>query len=163
MCFFFRIQYNLVIVILEDPSTTHLQCSFFWEGDSRPRFYKTWPLNTVKLSCTHCSVKTVPKYNVSNPALDCGDVVLWVLLFLQSKRAQFWFHLTMALCSESFRSHLESHTGLQICPLEHQDLEGVSRFQSIMVQCVINAVLGDCGLNSFLIINTLSLQDLLCL
>lgn len=156
MCFFFGDCHSRRPI--NNPSSVF----FFWEGDSHPRFYKTWPLNTVKLSCTHCSVKTVPKYNISNPALDCGDVVLWVLLFLQSKRAQFWFHLTMALCSE-LRSHLESHTGMQICPLEHQDLEGVSRFQSIMVQCAINAVLGDCGLNSFLIINTLSLQDLLCL
>ncbi len=71
--------------MLEDPATTHLQCSYWGKevvgqnlaihGPIHP------PLNTVQSSCPLCR-NTPPKYDVSTPMLHGWDVVLGIVLIL---------------------------------------------------------------------------------
>ncbi len=92
-----------VIVMLEDPATTHLQCSYWGKevvgqnltihGPIHP------PLNTVRSSCPICR-KAPPKHDVSTPCFTVGMVllVLYSSFFLQTRRVEFivlfWSHLT---------------------------------------------------------------------
>ncbi len=74
-----------VIVMLEDPATTHLQCSYWGKevvgqnlmihGPIHP------PLNTVQSSCPLCR-KAPPKHDVSTPMLHGWDGVLGIVLIL---------------------------------------------------------------------------------
>ncbi len=74
-----------VIVMLEDPATTHLQCSY-WEkevvGQNLTIHGPIHPaLNTVQSSCPLCR-KASPKYDVSTPMLHGWDGVLGIVLIL---------------------------------------------------------------------------------
>ncbi len=72
-----------VIVMLENPATTHLQCSYWGKefvgqnvaihGPIHP------PLNTVQSSCPLCR-KAPPKHDVSTPMLHGWDGVLEIVL-----------------------------------------------------------------------------------
>ncbi len=83
-----------VIVMLEDPATTHLQCSYWGKevvgqnlaihGPIHP------PLNTVQSSCPLCR-KAPPKHDVSTPCFTVGIVFLGLYssFFLQIRRVEF--------------------------------------------------------------------------
>ena len=88
-----------VIVMLEDPSTTHFQCSHWGKKVVAQKFPVHSPihppLDTVKSSC-HLSWETSPKHKVSTSMLHSTQ------LFSSSKHGEsswcqivlFWSHLT---------------------------------------------------------------------
>ncbi len=84
-----------VIVMLEDPAMTHLQCSYWGKevvgqnltihGPIHP------PFNTVQSSCPLCR-KAPPKHDVSTPCFTVGMVFLGLyssFFFLQKRRVEF--------------------------------------------------------------------------
>ena len=96
-----------VIVMLEDPSTTHFQCSH-WGKEVVAQNFPVHdpihpPLDTVKSSCP-LSWETPPKHKVSTSMLHSGDGVLGSCTqhFSSSKHSEsswcqialFWSHLT---------------------------------------------------------------------
>ncbi len=107
-----------VIVMLEDPATTHLQCSYWGtevvgcnltiHGPIHP------PLNTVHSSCPLCR-KAPPKHDVSTPMLHGWDGVLGIVLILLPRVAsgvytkKFYFGL------------IWPHDLLPCPPLDHPD------------------------------------------
>ncbi len=70
-----------VIVMLEDPATTHLQCSYWGKEVVGQNLMIHGPLNTVQSSCPLCR-KSPPKHDVSTPMLHGWDGVLGIVLIL---------------------------------------------------------------------------------
>ena len=77
--------------MLEDPSTTHFQCSHWGKEVVTQNVLVHGPihplLDTVKSSCP-LSWETPPKHKVSTSMLHSGDGVLGVVLFLQTQRVE---------------------------------------------------------------------------
>ena len=94
-----------VIVMLEDPSTTHFRCSHWGKEVVTQNFPVHGPihppLDTVKSSCP-LSWETPQKHKLSTFILHCGDSVLGVVLSISlppntaswCQIALFWSHLT---------------------------------------------------------------------
>ncbi len=70
-----------VIVMLEDPATTHLQCSYWGKEVVGQNLAIHPPLNTVQSSCPLCR-KAPSKHDVSTLMLHGWDGVLGIVLIL---------------------------------------------------------------------------------
>ncbi len=133
-----------VIIMLEDPATTHFQCSYWGKevvgqnltiyGPIHP------PLNTVQSSCPLCR-KAPPKHDVSTPILHSWDGVLGIVLILlppntasgvYTKKLYFgliWPHdLLPCLLWIIQMVFGKLQTGLDTCWLEQWDLVRAAGF-----------------------------------
>ncbi len=108
-----------VIVMLEDPAMTHLQCSYGGKevvcqnlaihGPIHP------PLNTVQSSCPFCR-KAPPKHDASTTMLHRWDGVLGIVLILLPQKPGEWSLCQIVL----FWSHLTTCPST-MPPLDHPD------------------------------------------
>ncbi len=127
-----------VIVMLEDPATTHLHCSYWGKeivGQNLAIHGHIHPLlNTVQSSCPLCR-KAPPKNDVSTPMLHGWDGVLGIVLILLSPNTasgvytkKFYFgliwphdlHPCLLWIIQMVFGKLQ--TGLDMCWLEQGDL-----------------------------------------
>ncbi len=146
-----------VIVMLEDPATTHLQCSYWGKevvgqnlaihGPIHP------PLNTVQSSCPLFR-KAPPKHDVSTPMLHGWDGVLEILLILlppntasgvYTKKLYFgliWPHDLLPCLLWIMQMVLQ--TGLGMCWLEQGDLARAAGFNpwrcSVLLMVTVETV-----------------------
>ena len=105
--------------MLEDPSTTHFQCThwgkvvvaqnFPLHGPIHP------PLNTVKSSCP-LSWETPPKHKVSISMLHSGDGVLGVVLLLQTRRVELMPNSSILVSSDHI-TFSQASSGSSRCSL----------------------------------------------
>ncbi len=132
-----------VIVMQEDPATTHLQCSYWGKevfGQNLTTHGPIHPhLNMVQSSCPLCR-KAPPKHDVSTPMLHGWDGVLGIVLILPPNTASgvytkklyfglIWPHdLFPCLLCIIQMVFGKLQTGLDMCWLEQGDLVPAAGF-----------------------------------
>ncbi len=133
-----------VIVMLEDPATTHLQY-YYWGKEVVGQNFMIHgpihpPLNTVQSSWSFCR-KAPPKHDVSTPMLHSWDGVLGIVLILLSPNTAsgvytqklyfglIWPHdLLPCLLWIIQMVFGKLQTGLDMCWLEQSDLARAAGF-----------------------------------
>ncbi len=129
-----------VIVLQEDPATTHLQCSYWGKEVAGQNLAIHPPLNTVQSPCPLCR-KAPPKHDVSTPMLHDWDGVLGIVLILlppntgsgvYTKKFYFgliWLHdLLPCLLWIMQMVFGKLQTGLDMCWLELGTLRALQDF-----------------------------------